>query len=314
MKRAVLPDQLQRFCQEGLSIALFQLHDAVPALAALVAMLEQAMPARIQTNLYASFGRESAFRAHHDPHDVLVLHLHGRKRWFGHGYRPEVSAQPGLVPDAHLAPAQWDVVLEPGDVLYIPRGQVHRAAVEGEASLHLTNSLLWPRGSDVLRWLAGGGMADVGFEADVPVYGDAADLARYESDLRDQLRRLADTVDLRAFLATFMPQRRLRLPLNLGLSSDLAPDCWVQPLLSAGLSLPTEGGACVPFNGGEVTLDPQERAMMAALLCHGTRQVADLPDLSGLDAGTACETVARLARRSLVLLVEGDAMGREFPP
>lgn len=311
LKRVVLPDQLQRFCQEGLSIALNQVHQAVPALAALIAMLEQALPARIQTNLYASFGRESAFRAHYDPHDVLVLHLQGRKRWFCHGQRPDACAQSTVIPDEHLAPAQWEAVLEPGDVLYIPRGEVHRASVEGEASLHLTNALLWPRGSDLLKWLAGNGLAGIDVDPDIPVYGTAAEMDQYEQDLRALFRRLADTVDLRSFMTSYRQDRRVRQPFNLGLSSELEPDCWVQPLPSKDVSLPADGGASIPFNGGTVALDPQERAVLAALLMHGARQITDLPTLTGLDMETARAAISSLARRSLVLLHEGtaDAVG-----
>lgn len=304
-KRVVLPDQLQRLCQEGLSIMVAEVHHAIPAVAALTAMLEQALPARIQTNLYASFGRESAFRAHHDPHDVLVLHLHGRKRWSCYGRRPDACAEAGLVADEHLGPVQWEAVLEPGDVLYIPRGEVHRASVEGEASLHLTNALSWPRGSDLLKWLAGNGMDGIDLDRDIPVYGSAADMGDYERDLRDLFRSLADTIDLNAFLAGFSQQRRRRLTFNLGLSAELPPDCWVQPLPSSDTLLPMEGGVSIRFNGGDVALDPQERALLAALLTHGARQIVDLPALSGMDMATVRDTVSGLARRSLVLLVEG---------
>ncbi len=307
LKRVVLPDQLQRFCQEGLSIALNQVHQAVPTLTALITMLEQALPARIQTNLYASFGRESAFRAHYDPHDVLVLHLHGRKRWFCYGHRPDACAQSTVIPDQHLAPVQWEVVLEPGDILYIPRGEVHRASVEGEASLHLTNSLLWPRGSDLLKWLAGNGMAGVDVDPDIPVYGSAADMDRYERDLRALFQRLADTVDVRSFLTSFTQERRIKPPFNLGLSSELALDCWVQPLPSPDGSLPAEDSANIAFNGGKVAVDPQERAVLAALT-HGGRQIGDLPALTGLDMETVRAAVSSLARRSLVLLTEGVSL------
>ncbi len=268
-------------------------------------MLEYSLSARVQANLYASFGRESAFRAHHDPHDVLILHLHGRKRWFCHGHRPDACAHTTVIADEHLGPVQWEAVLEPGDILYIPRGEVHRASVEGEASLHLTNALLWPRGSDLLQWLARSGMAGGEIDTDIPVYGSATDIERYEQDLRTLLRRLADTVDLRSFLTSFSQDRRVRPPFNLGLSSDLTPDCWVLPVLAKDMDLPADGGASIPFNGSRVALDPQERAVLAVLLTKGARQVADLPALTGLHMETVRAAVSSLARRSLVLLSEG---------
>lgn len=304
-KRVLFAEQLQRFCQEGLSLSLGQIHHDVPAIAGLVTMLEHALPARVQTNLYASFGRESAFRAHYDPHDVLVLHLHGRKRWSCFGPRPDACADTTLVSDEHLGPLVWEAVLEPGDILYLPRGEVHRASVEGDAAMHLTNSLVWPRESDLFKWIAADGSTATNADADVPVYGSAEDLAHYEADLRARLHRLADTLDLRAFIDSAAQRRRVRLPFNLGLSTELAPDCWVQPLLPADVPLPAEGAARVGFNGGAVSLDAEERAVMAALLGAGARQIAELPDLCGLDMTTARDCIARLASRSLVRLSEG---------
>jgi len=305
-RRVVLPDQLQRFCQEGLSIALNQVHEAVPAVGALVAMLERSFPARVQTNLYASFGRDSAFRAHHDSHDVLVLHLHGAKRWFCYGRRADADAGTPVVPDERLGPAHWEGVLEPGDVLYLPRGEVHRAAVEGETSLHLTQGLMWPRGSDLFTWLAGGAAAGAAFDDDVPVYAGATEMADYDRTLRAALHQLVDSFDTAAFLAAFGRERPLHLPFNLGLSTALEPDCWVQPMTFPDTPLPAEGGATFAFNGGTVTVDAPERAVLAALHSAGTRRVAELPALAGLDLDTVRDTVARLARRSLVLLGEGD--------
>ncbi len=306
-KRVLFTDQLQRFCQEGLSLSLGQIHHDVPAIARLVTMLEHALPARVQTNLYASFGRESAFRAHYDPHDVLVLHLHGRKRWSCFGPRPDACADTTLVSDEHLGPVVWEAVLEPGDILYLPRGEVHRASVEGDAAMHLTNSLMWPRESDLFKWIAADGSTAINADADVPVYGSADDLARYEADLRARLHQLADTIDLRAFIDSAAQRRRVRWPINLGLSSELAADSWVQPLLPADVRLPAEGAAQVGFNGVTVSMDAAERAVMAALLQAGARQISELPDLCGLDMAKVRDCVARLANRSLVRLSESGA-------
>ena len=76
--------------------------------------------------------------AHSDPTDVYVVQLEGTKRW-QIWPTPEVrragddkDSFPSL-PDPVL-----DLSLQPGDVLYIPHNTPHRAAAEGNISLHLT--------------------------------------------------------------------------------------------------------------------------------------------------------------------------------
>lgn len=305
LARVPLPDQLQRLCRNGVSIAIPEVSDALPAIAALNAMLERALAARLQTNLYASFGREGAYRAHHDDHDVLILHIHGRKRWALYGRRPAAYADTSVVPDDVLGKPQSDLVLEPGDILYVPRGEVHRASVEGEASLHLTTALVWPRGADMIKWLVNESAESREFGRDIPAYGSADDLARYERDIRAALHRLAETLDIRAFLAAFEQGRMPKLPLNLGLAAAPGPEIWVQTVLRHNVALPEEGGAEIRINGMVTSLDAQERAVLAVLLARGALQLADLPDLCGLSMEAASAVVSRLADRSLVLLSEG---------
>ena len=51
------------------------------------------------------------------------------------------------------AGASLDQVLEPGDLLYIPRGCYHVAVPMNEAALHLTVGVKNPRGLDLLLWI-----------------------------------------------------------------------------------------------------------------------------------------------------------------
>ena len=78
----------------------------------------------------------------------FILQLEGRKRWrvgacADDGYRlPRVSSE-DFDGEAlrRLCPQLSEIVLEPGDVLYLPRGFIHSAVTEGsENSLHLTLS------------------------------------------------------------------------------------------------------------------------------------------------------------------------------
>lgn len=305
LTRQVAHGPLQRLCQEGASIALAQVHQSVPAIAALGAMLERTFPAvKIQTNLYASFGQESAFRSHYDSHDVLILHLHGRKRWFSYGPCQDYGVGSPQIADADLGPVQWEDTLEPGDILYLPRGEVHRAAVEGDACLHLTLSLTWPRGRDSLFWLADR-TSEAGFlDSDIPVYGDSDALQRYAEELRHALHRLVDTLSLPQLVSDFAQSRKPLLSLNLGLGALLTPDVWVQTVLRSRDALPPEPEERITVNGVSIQLNADDRAVLRILLEIGAMQLAGLEDRTSLSSHDVRQAVGRLAAQSLVWLTE----------
>lgn len=84
------------------------------------------------------------FAPHFDDVDVYVLQVEGRKRWRvyaplpGHAL-PRYSSRDFV--DAEVGPCVLEAVLQPGDLLYLPRGTIHQAASLPEApSLHLTLS------------------------------------------------------------------------------------------------------------------------------------------------------------------------------
>jgi quercetin dioxygenase-like cupin family protein len=75
---------------------------------------------------------------HSDPTDVYVIQLEGTKRW-QIWPTPQVR-RPGEDKDSFpsLPDPDFDLLLQPGDVLYVPHSTPHRAAAEGRVSLHLT--------------------------------------------------------------------------------------------------------------------------------------------------------------------------------
>lgn len=103
---------------------------------------------RIHANAYLTPSDARGFDHHWDTHDVLVLQLEGRKHWQVHGApipfaAPEQVCGPhrALIDEAVRHPPIIDTVLEPGDLLYLPRGQIHAARAAGACSLHLTLGL-----------------------------------------------------------------------------------------------------------------------------------------------------------------------------
>ena len=78
----------------------------------------------------------------------FILQLEGRKRWRVGACADDVYRLPRVSSEdfdgealKRLCPRLSEIVLEPGDVLYLPRGFIHSAVTEGsENSLHLTLS------------------------------------------------------------------------------------------------------------------------------------------------------------------------------
>ncbi|HEU5136575.1 MAG TPA: cupin domain-containing protein [Steroidobacteraceae bacterium] len=108
------------------------------------------------SNAYVSFGGNGSFGAHWDTHDVVVLQLVGRKRWrvgpptFPLPLPGQTSRRSG-----EAAPPPWtlDVRLEPGDLLYLPRGWWHEVTPLPEPSLHLSVGIYVPSVFDALGLL-----------------------------------------------------------------------------------------------------------------------------------------------------------------
>ncbi|MFE0654050.1 JmjC domain-containing protein [Streptomyces sp. NPDC059534] len=97
----------------------------------------------VSANAYLTPPRAQGFDRHHDDHAVLVVQLHGTKRW-------EVFAPGSQGPETLVS-----ATLEPGDVLYVPQDFPHVAHTADEASLHLTlglHTLSWADAmADMLR-------------------------------------------------------------------------------------------------------------------------------------------------------------------
>lgn len=109
-------------------------------------------------NGYISFGGHQAFGNHWDTHDVFAVQLMGRKKWT---IFPPTFNLP--LPDQRSGPFKDDcprvpcleVILEAGDVLYVPRGWWHNAeALLDEQTFHIAVGVHPVLVLDYVKWLA----------------------------------------------------------------------------------------------------------------------------------------------------------------
>lgn len=138
---------------QGATLVLHMVEDISPAVRAMARAVSASLQARSYVNLYASWKTQKGFDLHWDAHEVLVLQVHGRKRWQIHAPTQEHPLDAGVPPRPNGAPV-WDGMLEEGDILYLPRGWWHVAEPVNEPSLHLTIGISPVNGLNMLNWAA----------------------------------------------------------------------------------------------------------------------------------------------------------------
>lgn len=107
----------------------------------------------VQANAYGSLQALPGFGLHWDDHDALVVQLSGAKTWM---FSPPTRDAPlrgeeDLVPPPK-SPLEHRVRLEPGDILFLPRGWWHEATATAETSLHVTLALPFRTFVDLIHW------------------------------------------------------------------------------------------------------------------------------------------------------------------
>jgi hypothetical protein len=128
---------------KGASIALTSPDRRWAPLHTLCTQLEEELDYPLHSNIYLTPGRAAGFAPHYDTHEVLVLQIAGRKRWYideptcSLAHRSQPCNPEGYVPGPRL----MEIELEPGDLLYLPRGFVHSTRTSEFYSGHITLGL-----------------------------------------------------------------------------------------------------------------------------------------------------------------------------
>ncbi|MFE2374271.1 cupin domain-containing protein [Streptomyces sp. NPDC059398] len=189
----IQPSEFHAQLREGASLVLDAVEKIHPAVRAAAEGLERFLGTSVQVNAYASWTEREGFGRHWDDHDVVVVQLHGSKRWRLWGTTREAPAFRDVEsPDEPEGGPLADLVLSAGDMLYLPRGWWHSvAADQGTESLHLTFGLVPHTGADLMLWIVDQLRASLALRRDVPRFGAPAE----QSDFMDALRRaVTDTM------------------------------------------------------------------------------------------------------------------------
>ncbi len=160
---------------EGASFGITGADSHWAPLRSVVDCLYDALLESVHTNVYCSPANTQGFQCHFDLHEVLVLQVAGEKHW--RVFRPTTES-PVTSWRAEDSPHETrepylDVVLRPGDVLYVPRGHWHYAIAQDSTSLHVTVGVTCRKGTAFLDWLTGELLQESAWRRNMPLLSNA---------------------------------------------------------------------------------------------------------------------------------------------
>ncbi|SPP78532.1 bifunctional lysine-specific demethylase and histidyl-hydroxylase NO66 [Drosophila guanche] len=137
-----LPPSVWAHYRRGCSIRILNPSTYLVGLRQLCSKLQEFFHCLVGANVYLTPPESQGFAPHYDDIEAFVLQVEGKKRWriyLPTKELPRVSS--GNLSQAELGEPLMDIVLNPGDVLYFPRGWIHQAVTEKNShSLHITLS------------------------------------------------------------------------------------------------------------------------------------------------------------------------------
>ncbi|MFE9203118.1 cupin domain-containing protein [Micromonospora sp. NPDC007230] len=313
----VLDEQVLQLYADGATLVLQGLHRTWPALSDFARELGTALAQPVQVNAYLTPAGSQGFATHYDTHDVFVLQVDGRKHWRIH---PPVLPDPlerqpwGGRADEVAATAEGhaalDVVLAPGDALYLPRGWLHSAQAQERSSLHLTVGIRALTRYALVEELLALAADDPRLRAGLPFGVDVADPDALEPELTETVEALRDWL-LRADPAAVADRLRAR-------AWPAARPAPIRPLAQAAAltALDPDSRVAVrdglrwrldPSGDGRIALRLFDRAITLPGSCEPalrallTGEVTRVGDLPGLDDDADRLVLARRLLKEAVL-------------
>ena len=316
------PVAVNQLFADGATVILSNLQERLPKLALFCRELEKVFSARVQTNIYFTPAHSQGFKAHYDGHDVLVLQVEGTKEWRiydtpVHLPLEEQAFNPHDVPIGALTDS---FVLEPGDMVYVPRGLTHDAVSTDQTSLHITTGLMMRSWADlmveVVRKMA---LHDPAFREGLPPgFANAAfDGGQAEATfaaLKAKLQNATLSPVLDEFREEFLSTRLPRAHGQLAQMSKL-DGLTTESLLGARNSLiwrmsdvPGKNGepdqVALSCQGAVLTLPAYARTPLEFAISTPRFRAGDLP--GDLDDEGKLVLLRRLVREGLIVFTEPD--------
>jgi hypothetical protein len=275
--------------QSGATISLPGFHRAWEPLQRLTTAVEAYLDHAIHTNVYLTPGAVSGFGPHYDVHDVFVFQISGSKHWkiyspifdlphASQPFRPQMFTQ--------SAPL-LELDIEPGDLLYLPRGFVHTTNTTDRASAHVTLGVTVYTWMELLAIWLQSSKNDVAFRRALPPgFASRPELKQgLKAEFSKLVSGLHDKLDGENVIESFLQRVREGYPGQRGSSVEfdanavaIGPGSQLQTLPRDRYARAEEGGSLIlRFEGKTIPVSVRARATLDAICERSSFKPAELP-------------------------------------
>ena len=258
----------------GASLVTNDIDCLTPVMSGVSAALENRLSGKVQANLYCSWQQRQAFGSHFDTHDVFAIHVAGEKLWNIYETRmdnpiahPKFKSFGQDWHDSNRGAIAQQVLMRPGDLLYIPRGMYHDAMATSDGTIHIAFGLTHAIGLDVLEMVKATVVDDVEFRRNMPrpEEGEAA-VAAWLGALGDRIGTLLHSPEATRGMVEF--QRHFRYPRG-GIKLPVHPPGRRFRLAAKGLSVVQQDGkSLLSGSKGSVPIPSGQEAVISWIVAR----------------------------------------------
>jgi Cupin superfamily protein len=308
------PAELHARLAEGASLVLDAADELHAPIGRAAMELEQWLRAGVQANLYASWTPREGFGVHWDDHDVLVIQVDGAKRWKLYGQtRVAPMYKDTTEPDPPPSEPVAELVMQPGDLLYLPRGWWHSvSASEGVHSMHVTFGIQTSTGAQLLAWLADDLRSREVLRRDLPVHASGEEQAAYLHRLRAEVAAALEAPGLiKRFVSERDGEDLTRVRPNLPYITDIPADPKLMVRLAtsrAELGAAADNGVVFRATDNEWDLTEEAGPVLRRLIdvAPGSVSLGELAGAAGISVDDTADLLSELAEGQAVT-VEGSS-------
>lgn len=309
-RRRILKDRLYKELEAGATLVLNRIELVSPIVRDVCMEIGRLVGTQTTANAYATFGSQPATNVHWDTHDVFVVQVRGRKHWrlFEPTHPLPISNQISNDRTAEVPENSYlDVVLEAGDVLYVPRGWWHRVApTQTQDTIHLTVAVHTPLVLDLLVWACANVLPDL-LEVRHALLGEATDEQTLQAAVAAASEALLNPATLEAFYARSRARERVVSPFAIeAVCGECAPGWPADARFRLNARHAGGGERDFLINGQVVALAPPLKGVVEALAATTSLDLASLEVALPAHSRTEIlDALIQLQREDLVQLGVG---------